>query len=273
MVRALVLLPLFATLLLGNTGLYEKVESLVGSSKFAKNRSFIKIIFSPEEAYFVNDHLDVVKVAQTLKENGLLDLRYKHPQRLQLTFTTNGSPMYFVKLMGDTMRSMGHYRYATSESKLDNSNFYWKMTLETKEATDPVALRDALNKRGCDITDIVRHNAQEWSYTIDMSKAHLRLTPLEDGDEVVFKRSLDAHWLDISKVNTMTIWSTRGNNWYPYLAFYDSSLRLLKVDKRDKKSWQVTVSPPPDTTYVRIADLYSLKNIKDGLRIEVKETR
>jgi hypothetical protein len=257
----------------GNTDLYQKIESLVGRTDFDKNRAFIEIIFTPSEAYFVNDHLDVVKVVQTLKENGLLNLTYEKPQPLELTFTTNGSPMYFVKLMGDTLRAMGYYRYATSESRLDNSTFYWKIILNTKHATDPVTLRDELRKRGCDITDIIRENRQAWSYEINMSDAHLELAPLEGGEEVVFKRSLYAHWLNVSKVKRMTVWSFRGNNWYPYLAFYDSSLRLLKVYKRNKKSWQVTVNPPRDTAYVRISDLYSLKNIKDGLRIEVKGTR
>ncbi len=273
MVKGLLFLSLFSTLLWGDPVLYEKVDSFIGKSDFAKNRSFIKIIFTPEEAYFVNDHLDVVKVVQTLKENGLMKLDYEHTQELSLTFTTSGSPTYFVKLMGDTLRSMGYYRYVTSNSRLDNSTFYWKITLNTKHATDPVDLRDELNKRGCDITDIVREDAQSWAYTIDMSKAHLKLKPLEAGDEVIYKRSLYAHWLDVSKVSRMTVWSMRGNNWYPYLAFYDSSLRLLKVDKRDKKSWQMNVRPPRDTTYVRISDLYSLKNMKDGLRIEVKEVR
>lgn len=273
MVKLFLLFSLLMAPVWGNADLYQKIESLVGKDDFAKNRAFIEIIFSPSKAYFVNDHLDVVKVAQTLKENGLLKLVYKRAQPLELTFTTNGSPMYFVKLMGDTLRAMGHYRYSTSESRLDTISFYWKITLNTKRATDPVLLQDELRKRGCEITDIVRENPLAWSYEIDMSKAHLKLSPLERGEEVVFRRSLYDHWLNVSKVKRMTVWSFRGNNWYPYIAFYDSSLRLLKVYKRDKKSWQVTVNPPRDTTYVRISDLYSLKNIKDGLRIEVNRVR
>lgn len=273
MVKLLFVLTLFASSLLANTELYEKVESLIGSPSYAKNRSFIKIIFTPESDYFQHDHLDVVKVAETLRDNGLLDLKYDAPMPLHLTFITNGSPMFFVKLMGDTLSSMGHYRYNTYESKLDNSTFYWKVTLNTKAATDPVDLREELYRRGCDIIDIERIDAQEWTYTIDMSKAHLRLDPLKVGEEVVFKRSLYAHWLDISNVEKMTIKSTRSNKWYPYLAYYDSSLRLLKVDKRDKKSRQVTITPPQDSAYLRIADLYTLKNIKDGLRVEVDATR
>jgi hypothetical protein len=71
-------------------------------------------------------------------------------------------------------------------------------------------------------------------------------------------------------VKKLTLWSLKGNNWYPYIVFYDSSLRLLKVYKRDLKTWQLVMSLPRDAVYVKITDLYSQKNIKDGLRIEVQ---
>ena len=84
---------------------------------------------------------------------------------------------------------------------------------------------------------------------------------------MTFRRSLDAHWLNVSQVQRLTLTSLRGNNWYPYIAFYDSSMRLLKVYKRDRKTWEVTVRPPRDAVYVKVTDLYTLKNIKDGFRI------
>lgn len=252
---------------LADERLHDKIKSLIGEQTYAENQAFVSIIFSPEESYFANDRLDVVRVVDTLKENGLLKLFFDKPQQLELTFSTNGSPLFFVKLMGETLRSMGYYRYITEESRLDNSAFIWKIRLTTEYATDPSSLRDELLKRSCDIIDIERESAQKWFYHIDMSQAHLDLQPLESGQEITVNRSLDAHWFNVAEVQRVTLSSLRGNNWYPYIAFYDSSLRLLKVYKRDRKTWELTVKPPRDAVYIKVADLYTLKNIKDGFRI------
>lgn len=267
MVKKLLLTALLFLGAAADERLYEKVKSLIGERAYAENQTFISIIFTPEVSYYANDRLDVVKIVETLKENGLMNLFFEKPQQLELTFSTNGSPLFFVKLMGETLRSMGYYRYITEESRLDNSAFFWKISLSTEYATDPSILREELLKRSCDIVDIERKSAREWFYNIDMSQAHLNLTPLESGLEVTFRRSLDAHWLNVSQVQRLTLTSLRGNNWYPYIAFYDSSLRLLKVYKRDRKTWEVTVRPPRDAVYVKVTDLYTLKNIKDGFRI------
>ncbi|MDX1294958.1 MAG: hypothetical protein R3302_01745 [Sulfurimonadaceae bacterium] len=267
MVRKLLVLMLLVWGASADDRLYDKIKSLIGEQTYAENQAFISIIFSPEESYFANDRLDVVQVVETLKENGLMNLFFEKPQQLELTFSTNGSPLFFVKLMGETLRAMGYYRYITEESRLDNSAFIWKIRLTTEYATDPSSLRDELLKRSCDIIDIERESAEKWAYNIDMSQAHLNLQPLQSGREVTIRRSLDAHWLNVSEVSRLTLSSLRGNNWYPYIAFYDSSLRLLKVYKRDRKTWEVTVRPPRDAVYVKVADLYTLKNIKDGFRI------
>jgi len=248
----------------------EKIESLIGKETYERNRSFVDIVFSPKDAYYHNKNIDVVKVVEVLKENGLLNLFFDKPRTLELTFSTNGKPLFFVKLMSDTLRDMGYYRYITKESTLENSGFSWSISLTSEYATDPTLLRRELLKRGCDIVDIERLSDDKWHYKIDISLAHLKLETFKDGDNVTYKRLNFEKWLDISEVKKLTLWSLKGNNWYPYVAFYDKSLRLLKVYKRDKKTWQIVLALPRDATYVKIADLYSMKNIKDGLRVETQ---
>ncbi len=250
--------------------LHDKIEDLIGQDTYERNRSFIEIIFSPQEDYYRNKSVDVVKVVEALKENGLMNLFFKKPRTLELTFSTNGKPLFFVKLMGDTLRDMGYYRYITKESTLENSGFAWTISLTAEYATDPTLLRRELLKRGCDIVDIERLSDDKWNYKIDISLAHMKLETFKDGDSVTYKRLNFEKWLNISEVKKLTLWSLKGNNWYPYIAFYDKSLRLLKVYKRDKKTWQIVLALPRDAAYVKIADLYSMKNIKDGLRVETQ---
>jgi len=253
--------------------LQEKIKALIGENAYARHIKFIKIIFSNEENYYMNDRVDVAKVIQTLKDNGLLDLFFKKPQEMHLTFQSSGYPLFFVKIMSDTLQSMGYYRFITDRAKQDESGFFWTIRLTSEYAIDPVLLKDALRKRGCDIVDIDRNTQINWSYHIDMKEAYLMLEELAPYQERVLKKSLYEHWINVKSAKSVTIWSLKGNNWYPYVSIYDKELHLLKVYKRDRKTKKIKLELPEDTAYVKIADLYSLKNIKEGLRIQAQGTK
>ncbi len=250
--------------------LQDKIKDLIGTNAYARHVEFIKIIFANEDDFYTNERVDVANVIKTLKDNGLLDLFFKKPQEMHLTFQSSGYPLFFVKIMSDTLQSMGYYRFITDQSKQDESGFFWTIRLTGEYAIDPVLLKNALMKRGCDIVDIDRHSKSNWSYHIDMKNAYLMLEELEPYKERELKKSLYEHWLNVKSSKSLVLWSLKGNNWYPYVSIYDKELHLLKVYKRDRKTRKITLELPQDTAYVKIADLYSLKNIKDGLRAQTQ---
>lgn len=247
--------------------LYDKIVSLIGEDAYARNEAFIHIIFSPESAYEQNGRLDVVKVADRLKENGLLTLFFDSHRMVELTFRTNGDSRFFLALMGDVLRDMGYYRYLTESAASQSDGFVWKIRMDSEYATDPTILQRELSKRGCSILDIQRESPTQWHYDIDMQGAYLDAPKLVAGKTESFKRMVYPHWFDVHDVGSMNIWSLKGNNWYPYIAFYDDSLRLLKLYKRDRRSWQLRLRLPRGCAYVKVADLYSRKNMKAGLRV------
>lgn len=253
--------------------LAQKIESLVGASTYEKQHNFINVIFDPQSAFYKNDKIDSIKVVKTLKENGLLALFFQQPQELKLHFKTSGAPLFFVKIMSDTLRNIGYYRYVTTSSSLDASAFTWNIALTAEYATDPLILQNELKKSGAFISDITRESLSEWTYTIDMSHAYLNVIDLKDSEEVALKHSLYAHWLDCSSINALTIKSTRRNYWHPYIAFYDASLHLLKVIKKETKYAHLNVKIPLEAKYIKISDMYTLKNIKDALVLTPKGIR
>lgn len=248
--------------------LLEKIKALIGENAYARHIKFIEIIFADKDEFYTNKRVDVAKVILMLKDNGLLDLFFKKPKEMHLTFQSSGYPLFFVKIMSDTLQSMGYYRFITDWSKQDESGFFWTIRLTGEYAIDPVLLKNALQKRGCDIVDINRNSQTDWSYHIDMKNAYLMLDELLPDTQRVLKKSLYEHWLDTRSAKSLTIWSLKGNNWYPYISIYDRELHLLKVYKRDRKTYKIKLELPEDTAYLKIADLYSLKNIKEGLRVE-----
>ncbi|MFK5937232.1 MAG: hypothetical protein QM497_02440 [Sulfurimonas sp.] len=245
--------------------LAQKIQSFVGENAYEKKINFINVIFEPKSAFYKNERVDVLKVVQTLEENGLLKLFFKKPQEIRLNFKTSGSPLFFVKLMGDSLRNIGYYRYVTTASKLNPSEFIWNISMTSEYATDPLVLQTELAKSGCYITDITRESPTDWTYVIDMSAGFLNLLELQHSKEVKLKRSLYAHWLDCSMIQKLKIRSSRRNNWYPQISYYDSSLHLLEVSKIDEKRRLVTLDIPKRAKYMKISDLYTLKNVKDEL--------
>ncbi|MEA2092031.1 MAG: hypothetical protein U9O83_06670, partial [Campylobacterota bacterium] len=163
------------------------------------------------------------------------------------------------------LRNIGYYRYVTQESNLNNSEFTWTITLISEYATDPLILQQELSKSGCNIVDVDRNLPTDWTYIVDMRDGELNVETLEEGLEVKLKRSLYAKWINVSKIKKLRITSSRRNSWYPYIAYYDSSLHLLKVVKRDTKRSNILLNMRDNTHYIKISDIYTLKNIRDDL--------
>ncbi|RUM63089.1 MAG: hypothetical protein DSZ03_05710 [Sulfurimonas sp.] len=270
MVKAIVILSVMLASLYAQTALFEKVRSLVGDASYQKNHSYIKIIFSPEQSYYHNGSVDVVKVAQTLKDNGLLQLFFKKPQELELSFTTNGDALYFVKIVEDALQNMGYYNYLLEDATLDNSEFVWKIKLTSEYIMDPTVFKKELSKNNAFLVNIERLALTHWRYSIDISKARLNAYKLSNNTRVNLKRSQYAYWLDVRYSRVLNISSLNRNHWYPYIAIYDRRMRLLDIVKKDKVMQRIRFTLPKDAAYVKLDDIYSMKNIKDGLQIEAR---
>ena len=253
--------------------LTQKIKTFVSEEGYTKNKDFIKLIFSPEYEYYRQERVDVVKVVATLKENGLLNLFFEKPQELKLSFKTSGSPLFFVKIMGDTLRNIGYYRYVTAESNLDSSQFTWTIVLTAEYATDPLILQEELAKSGCSVIDVLKKKAGEWEYSINMSEAHLNIPSLVSGEEFILKRSLYAHWLNIATIQNLSIRSSFRDDWYPQISYYDQQLHLLKVLQKDKKTRSILLVMPKGARYIKISDMYTLKNVKDNLILKPSGSR
>ena len=254
--------------------LIDKIKTLIDPVVFEKDRAYIDIIFSKKDDYYtVDGGVDSVKIIETLKENGILNLFFKEPREINITFKTEGTPLFFVKIMSDTLRNIGYYRYVTEESNLKYSEFTWKISLTSEYSTDPIILSKELKKNGCKIVDVIRESATNWTYVIDMKNAMLNTKILKDGVQIKLKRSLYSYWLDVSKIKTLQISSSYRNSWYPYIAYYDKSLKLLRVIKKDTRRRVITLDMKENTSYLKISDIYTLKNIKDAIVLSPKGTR
>ena len=244
-----------------------KIESFLGDKSYAANKAFINIIFKNPKRFFTLNKVEDIKVIETLKNNGLLQLFYKHPRQLSVSFKTNGTPLFFIKLVSHALRSIGYYRYITKEVNSSLSSFVWTIDFTSDYAIDPTILYGALNKLGCSIVNVSLTNKTFWHYQIDMQNAHLSSVKLQDNLQVNLNRPLYPPWFNVSAIKKIQITSNAGNSWYPYIVFYDKDLKILKIRKINKKIAQISLNMPKESVYMKINDLYTLQNIGNGLKI------
>lgn len=269
MVRLFLVALLGINLFAAELSLQEKVRSLLDESTFNTHKKLIDLIFKNEKQFYKNNHIDIIKVTQTLKENGLLKLFFTSPQKIDLEFHTNTNPTLLIKIVSDSLTSLGYFRYFVTESKHAKAGFSWKISLTSEYAVDPTLLRQALQKRGSKIMDIHRKSKRDWIYYLDIKNGYLDVPELFLSQEMRLKRSNNEYWLNIKGGKRVIINSNQSNFWYPYISLYDASLNLLKVYRRDAKTKKLTMHLPDNAMYIKITDLYHPSNINKGLKVKL----
>ena len=255
-----------------STLLHDKIKNFVGEKDYNKHINLINFIFKNKNNYQYKDSLNYISLIKTLKENGLLQLTYEEPKEILIQFQINHSPVKSLKIVKDTLKSLGYYYYFTKDTLFDgDQNLVWTIKLKTESAIDPLVLSNELLKKDCRMLDISKEG-DKWIYKIDTNFANLKDAVFIAGNErVVFNKPLKPYFIKIKKAKSIYVASRILNKWFPNIVFYDNQLKILKVVNEDKVHRNIRISVPEDTTYIKISDLYTLINIKRGLSIVIKE--
>lgn len=273
LIKKFLLVSIFVVSLNANQALFEKIENLIGTPEYNKHKNLISLIFKKQYQYTTVNGLNYQTILKTLKDNGLLHLAFDAPKDIEITFKIQNYPIKSMKILKDTLKSIGYYYYFTKKATYDGENrLIWTIKLKTEGAIDPLIFSEELLKNECKILDITKEINDKWVYTIDASFATLSdATYLTTNEKVIFKKPLSPYFLKIDEASRIFINSRRLNKWLPYVVFYDENLSVLKVYKNDTVTRSITLSIPENTRYIKISDLYTLFNIKRGLSVTIKE--
>ena len=267
MVKLLFFTLLLAVSLHSEQSVLERVGALMEPKDLKAHKNLIDIVFKNKNKFLRNGRIDSVKVASTLKENGLLNLFFGRPTKIYLDFKTGGNGLFFTKLINDALRSLGYYRYLNLRASSNEDSFERSILINSEYAPDPVLLSKVLEKIGCTIVNITRDDKAHWRYEIDISNAKLDVPSINNSEKLKLRQSRNDYWLRLNSVKKIQLQSIQGNNWYPYVAFYDKHLHLLKIFKKDERTKKITFALPKDTVYIKISDIYQLANLRKGLNV------
>ena len=259
---------LFVCLSTASANINDKVKQLIGETDYAVHESLIYYLFqNQEEFYDYSQNLNYKKLIQTLEKNNLLDLKLDAKTTLNYKFIINHNPKKSLNLLKDILKSQGHFNYMTNTIQKEDNNLFWDFNIDTNAAINPLLLSENLAKHFCKIRDI-KKEGNNWTITIDTFTSDV-YKPFDfiSNEEMVFKKPLKEYFLKIANAQNIKIYSYSGNSWRPNIVFYDEELNVLKLYKRDNFTKFIRVKVPQNTKYIKIDDLYSLANLKKGIKV------
>lgn len=246
-----------------------RVEEFLDRDSFRQYYSLVVKMFADEDKFMIGDRVDVVSIIDRLKKNGILKLYLNKPQPIQITFRGGGEPIFFLKLISDTLQELGYFKYRVLETSLNSDGLSMKIEFVSDYILDPTLLYQSLHNKGCEIVDIERKELFKWNYQIDIEKAFLNVQYLSIGDRLKLKTPVFDYWFKIDGGSVIEFISV-ANQWHPYITFYDEKLNALNIFKRDSKKMKLRLKIPERTKYIKVTDIYLLNNLKNGLRVSLE---
>ncbi len=247
------------------------IVDIIGQKEYNLKKKFINIIFKDKDSFKDGDRIDYLKILQKLRDEGLLKVS-DISSSLRVAFTTESlNTQIFLKLIKDTLFSLGFSNINTIKAAKRGKSFVWVVSLGNNYMLDPLLFAKAMKEKNVVIKDMKRYSKTNWNYVLDIKNVLLIPKKLEYNDIIKLQKSLRAYWINISGASKVQIHSGLNNSWHPYIVLYNKDLKIISTVKKDKKTTKLDINIPSDAMYLKIDDFYTIKNIKDGLDILIQK--
>lgn len=269
MVKFLILPLLLCTIAIGD--ILETVKKYIDPPTYRAKESLIRVLFAKEDKYInkATGKLDTISIVNTLKQNGLLSLSYEGAQTLSLTFKINAKPLLSMRLINDTLESLGYTYYLTKSIAKNGNDISWSINLNTQNIVDPIMFRKQLRAQGCQVNSIKKNGAFSWVYDISTDNATLKTTPISHGATKDLGRPNKPYWLHVKSAKGIRMVANQNDRWFPHITLFDDSLIPVHEIRSDQNRKNLYVKIPQNAKYIRIDDRFLLDNIKRGLQVTI----
>lgn len=254
-----------------NEHLSSKIFNLVGEHIYYKNKSFINKIFAKEDNFYKNGNLDIYKIIYTLKENGLIRLKFDSPKDFNIIFVSQTSPIFLLRSINSSLSYMGYSYFTANEASYYNDISNIRISLLTEHIVDPVALLDELLKHGFIGIDVKQNSNLEWEYQLLLTNSKVPYAKfISKGNSISLKDISGEYWLELSdSKGRLEIAKSNGSSFNPKIVFFDKNLNVLDVQILSKRS-NVNIKIVDNTKFIEIVDFVYINNLKNGVNVKFK---
>ncbi|ACM93523.1 conserved hypothetical protein [Nautilia profundicola AmH] len=234
----------------------QTIKNLIGEDKFNTYYELLKPILNEKS---------LTKTLEYLQNNGLLDIFFDKPKLIHPTFIfTNNNPIFNTKTLYSTLKSLGYYYfYPTKITK--NGNYTITLEMKSTHYIDPLLFSKSIEQKGCNVISINKNGS--YIYTIDCENEHIDTLKIVN-KKIKLLNAKGIYWLDPNGFNKVIVYSSKLDNWYPYIVFFDKNLNILNIISKENSQNTVYLNIPPECAYIKITDTFSKENFKRGIFIK-----
>lgn len=251
--------------------LLQKIENFIGTTEYNTQKNLIEILFKDEQSFEdANANIDELKILEQLKRSGLLKLFYTAPVDLTLSFFTQNNPIIFMRVINETLLSMGYNYFITKKVLKDTKGLLWEIGLSTEHVVDPIYLAKRLELRGCFLERIEKKSKNEWYYRINSDNIEIQTQATQMDTTIGLSKPIKPYWIKVEGASSVSFRSKIADKWFPNIVFFDTHLQVIKEYKKHEVTNSLKIRVPQGAKYAKINDIYTLDNIKRGLSVYLK---
>ncbi|MCI6217648.1 MAG: hypothetical protein MR629_03790 [Helicobacter sp.] len=244
-----------------------KLKNLIGERNYKINANFINKIFQDRNLFYTDGKLSMPQIFQTLRNNGLLNLRFQNPQEVSLIFSARTSPILLNRTINDILSSMGYSYFNVQKADYNDGISSIDFHFVTEHAPDPWVILSELEKRGLLSIDVTRHSLQKWEYLLELSSLQIPNSRTISLNEALSLRDISGqYWLNLQEQGKLKISNTQ--KWYPRVVFFDRNLAIVNSFLSKDSKTSITLKIPQGVSFIMITDFNNTANLKNGISIE-----
>ncbi|GAX87768.1 conserved hypothetical protein [Lebetimonas natsushimae] len=232
------------------------VINLIGKQEYENYAPLLKF----------DNNLTLKESVKKLENLGLINLFFDKPQIINTEFVfENNNPILEAKILYKTLNLMGYYYFYPSKLIYQNNKYTVDIEMKTNHYINPLILINTIENYGCRVVNIIKKD--KYYYFIDAQNAKLPAIKLNK-EEKKYINAKGEYWVTPNGFKKMSIVSSKLDNWYPYIVFYDKNLNILNIIAYKKVCRFLSLNIPEYTVYIKIKDNFSKINFKRGILIK-----
>lgn len=269
MVRVLIVFYLFFCVIRADV-IDDIVENLIGKESYITNQNFIKRIFAKKESFYLKgEQPNYFKIAQVLKENGLMYLGFQEPIEVFIGFRAKTKPIFLTRAINNILSSVGYSYFTISRAKYSGGDIDLIFSLVAEHSVDPVIILAELKKRGIFAKRVVRKNRANWFYELEIINSSIvNAVALKNNERLELKNISGEYWLSVKGAGILSIIKKNTKiGWSPRIVFYDRDLQVLEILTQKDFAASTDVNVTDKTSFIMVTDLNNPSRLKSGITV------
>jgi hypothetical protein len=232
------------------------IKNLIGEYKFQTFKALLAPIIN-------NDNIE--ENVKYLISNGLLDLNANKNEITPTFIFKTQAPLFDTKILYKTLKTIGYYSFYPTHIEKNNNLYKITLNIKTSEYINPINFIQTISQNGCQVVNIKKD--ENFTYFLNCEDRILNTILLSDE----FKKEINAkgvYFISPNGFSKIEIKTSKFDNWYPYVVFYDKNLHIINIIDMDVSTNDLLLDIPEDCEYIKIADNFTKENFKRGIWIK-----